>query len=245
MNTRQAGVRRDLRSVSPGTLLLIGVLLTGIALLESWRGWMYAPFPIVYALLAILIPAWYRCLPSGNPWRTLVGDCRGWVVPLAGALIFVAAYVVLYSTVLRVLGRTDDSNWNLLATYQLFGHLYIARYGRPTVMLAGYLLVGVWPMLGEEFFYRGFLFKGLTYHMSPAKAAVVSASLFGLRHAVQLVYLLPAYPTVSGIAYFLWAAGLGLFWAWAYHRTRSLWPCVITHGANLFLAPVVWAILKL
>jgi len=245
MNAKLAEMRSDLRSVSPAAMLSIGLAVTGLALVESWKGWIYAPFPIAYALLTVLIPVWFRCLPVGNPWRELVADLRLVVAPFTLALLFIGAYLVLYSVLLRAAGRIGDPNWNLLATYRLFGHLYIMRYGRLTVVLVGYLLVGIWPMFGEEFFYRGFLFKGLMYHMSPTKAAVISAFLFGLRHAVQLVYLLPAYPVVAGAAYFVWAAGLALFWAWAYYRTRSLWPCILTHGANLFLAPVVFSLLKL
>ena len=238
-------MRIDLQDVSPAVLVTVGLLVTGIALLESWKGWWYAPFPIVYALLTIVIPVWCRCLPVGSPWAELRADIRLLIAPFALALVFVGGYLLVYTMLLHAAGRTGDPNWNLLATYRLFGHLYIARYGRTTVVILGYLLVGVWPMFGEEFFYRGFLFKGLAYHTTPTRAAVISAVLFGLRHAVQLVYLLPAYPVVSGAAYFVWAAGLALLWTWAYQRTQSLWPCIVTHGANLFLAPVVFSMLRL
>ena len=159
------------------------------------------------------------------------------------ALVFTGVYIALYATILGLSGRARDPNWNLLATYRRFGGFYISRYGRTTVLAVGYLLAGVWPMFGEELFYRAFLFKGLMNHVGPLLAALVSSFLFSLRHAFQLAYVLPAYPVVSGVAYFIWAAGFGLLWSWAYYRTRSSWPCLAIHSANLVLAPVVFLIL--
>ncbi|MDQ5822879.1 MAG: CPBP family intramembrane metalloprotease [Chloroflexota bacterium] len=165
------------------------------------------------------------------------------ILPVAVALLFVVAYVLLYILFLNVAGRTNDADWDLFATYKFLGHLYVERYDRTTVVIVGYLLVGLWPMFGEELFYRGFVFKGLAYHVSPIMAAIASSSLFGLRHAFQLAYLLPAYPLVSGVAYFVWAAGFGLLWSWLYYRSGSLWPCIVTHSVNLLLAPVVFVLL--
>jgi len=232
--------RQDL---SPPVILLIGVFVTGIACLESWNGWFYAPFPIIHVLLALLIPIWYGGLHLKNPWLQLYTHRRLFVILAGSAILFIGGYILLYSLFLNLLGRTGDANWNIIATYKVLSRLYIARYNQPTVFIVGYLLVGVWPMFGEEFFYRGFLFKGLKSHTSPTVAAIISSSLFGLRHALQLVYLWPSYPLAAGIAYFLWAAGFGLIWDWAYHRSQSLWPCIATHAANLILAPIVFAII--
>ena len=237
--------RIALQELSLKTVLLIGLLVTGLALLESWRGWIYAPFPIGHALLALLIPIWCKCLNLGNALSILRSHIRIVILFSAVALLFMGAYIVLYSAILGAFGRNHDSNWNLLATYELFGKFYISRYGRTTVLLSGYLLVGIWPMFGEEFFYRAFLFNGLMNHATPVVAAIVSSSLFGIRHAFQLAYFLPAYPAVSGAAYFIWAAGFGLLWSCVYYRTQSLWPCIAIHSANLVLAPLVLLIVKL
>jgi len=234
----------DLQDISPIVILLIGLFVTGIALLESWKGWIYAPFPIAHALLALLIPARCKCLHLGNTWRELRSHIRLLITMVIAALLFIGGYVLIYSLFLNGVGKTSDPNWNLLATYKFLGHLYINRYNRTTVLLIGYLLVGIWPMFGEEFFYRGFLFKGLKNHTSTTIAAIISSFLFGLRHSFQLIYLLPVYPFVSGIAYFVWAAGFGLLWVWTYHRSQSLWPCIVTHSANLLLAPVIFIILR-
>lgn len=244
MKASVLNARIRLQSVSPVAIFSVGLFVTGLALLESWKGWVYAPFPLAHALLALLVPVLCNCLDWGEDLRALRSRVRLAIAPIATALLFVGAYILLYALFLNVVNRAGDADWDLLAAYKFLGNLYVERYGWATVLLAGYLLVGVWPMFGEELFYRGFVFKGLAYHMSPVVAAVLSASLFGLRHAFQLAYLLPAYPIASGVAYFVWAAGFGLLWAWLYHRSGSLWLCIATHGVNLLLAPLVFVLLK-
>jgi membrane protease YdiL (CAAX protease family) len=163
--------------------------------------------------------------------------------PVAFALLFIGGYVLLYHFVLTETGKMSDPNWNLVITYQNLGRVYIARYSRPVVLIVAYLLLGVWPMFGEEFFYRGFIFQGLLNYMPPLMAACISSLLFGLRHAFQLAYLLPVYPFASGLAYFIWATVFGLLWSWMCYRTKSLWYCIGTHSINLFLAPFVITLL--
>jgi membrane protease YdiL (CAAX protease family) len=204
--------------------LLIGAIVTGVALLESWRPWIWAPFPIAHAVLAILIPLWSRRADMGKPVRESFAHARTLINLAAVGLVFMASFIAIDALVLRWLGRTDDPGWNVLATYRM--------------------LAGVWPVFGEELFYRAFLFGGLLDHVGFIAASSLSSALFGLRHAFQLAYLLPAYPVASGLAYFLWAAGFGFAWCWAYHRTRSVWPNVAVHSANLVLAPVAFALVK-
>jgi membrane protease YdiL (CAAX protease family) len=233
-----------LQNASTGTIVLLGLLVTSLAFPESWKGWPYAPFPIFHALLAIAIPIWFKCVDLSNPAANLRTHGKTIVVFAGLALVFIGIYVGLYSALLGWVGRSNDPAWSLLATYRLLGKLYIDRYGEAPVMAIGYIFVGVWPMFGEEFFYRAFLLQGLMLRMTPARAATLSSSLFGLRHALQLSYLLPAYPIASGIAYFIWAAGFGVIWSIVYYRTRSLWPCMLIHSANFVLAPFIFLILK-
>ncbi len=225
-------------------LLLIGAIVTGVALLESWRPWIWAPFPIAHAVLAILIPLWSRRADMGKPVRESFAHARTLINLEAVGLVFMASFIAIDALVLRWLGRTDDPGWNVLATYRMLAGLYFSRYGETPVIVGAYLLVGVWPVFGEELFYRAFLFGGLLDHVGFIAASSLSSALFGLRHAFQLAYLLPAYPVASGLAYFLWAAGFGFAWCWAYHRTRSVWPNVAVHSANLVLAPVAFALVK-
>jgi membrane protease YdiL (CAAX protease family) len=226
--------------------VLIGVTVTGLALLESWRPWFWAPFPIAHAALAILIPVWFwgQRTEPGKPPPELMSYIRPVAEMAALALVVMASFIAVYAILLRLLGRSGDPAWNILSTYRVLAGLYFSRYGETPVLVGAYLLVGVWPMFGEELFYRAFLFGGLLDQLGLVAAAAISSMLFGLRHAFQLAYLLPAYPAAAGVAYFLWAAAFGLVWCCGYHRTRSLWPNVAVHSANLVLAPVAFALVK-
>jgi membrane protease YdiL (CAAX protease family) len=230
-------------NVHPLAVCGIGVLVTAIALPESWQGWPYAPFPILHACLAIVVPLWLRAGPTGRPWPEIRTYLPQQGRPLAVAVAFVGGFILLYSLLLSSLGRTEDPAWNLLVTYGDFKELFVARYGEPVVLILSYMFLGLWPMFGEELFYRGFLLRSLMGHASFQVAAVVASTLFGLRHAAQLVYLLPAYPLAAGAAYFVWAFGVSMIWCWVYARTLSLWLCIASHGVNVILAPVVPVIL--
>jgi membrane protease YdiL (CAAX protease family) len=230
-------------SLSPHRLLGTGVLVTAVALVESWRGCPYAPFPVVHAGLAIVVPLWCRAGPVGGLASDVRKHLQALAAPALAATAFIGGFVVLYCAVLVASGKAHDRDWNLAVAYQDVGRLTIAHYGEPVALVVAYALIGVWPMFGEELFYRGFLLRGLLDHAPARSAAVLASALFGLRHAAQLVYLAPAYPWVAGAAYFVWAFGMSLIWCWVYSLTRSLWLCMATHGCNIVLAPVVLALL--
>ena len=234
-------LRRADRHLPLRHVLTTGVVVTGLGLVESLPNWPYAPFPLGHALLAILIPL--ACGDVAHICAEPRRGLRGHTLRLgAHLLLFAALYICVTWALLETLGRTADPKWNILASYQLVAEAVIAHYGLGPVLVIGYLLLGIWPMVGEELFYRGFLFRRLQQYMHPTSANLISSILFGLRHAAQLVFLLPAYPVAAGYAYFVWAFGFAVFWCWSYRLTGSIWPSVLTHSANLALAPVVFAV---
>lgn len=230
-------------SLPPILILCVGASVSVVGLLESWSRWPYAPFLLIHAFLALLIPFKFGSINLHEPLQQLRCHRKALVMTSVALLSFMGSFILIYSAFLILLGKDGEPNWDLLAQYRLLQELYVSRYGRTVVFLMGYLLVGVWPAFGEEFFYRGFLFGGLKRYMPVPVAAVLSSTFFGLRHSFQLVYLWPSYPWVAGTAYFLWAFGFATVWAWSYHRTGSIMPCMLTHAANLALAPVVFVIL--
>jgi uncharacterized protein len=73
----------------------------------------------------------------------------------------------------------------------------------------------------EETLFRGLLFAGLVQWVPPWLAAAFSAMVFALWHEDPLG--LP--PLIVG----------GLFLAYAYYRSGSLWVPIIAHGLNNWL----------
>ncbi len=91
-------------------------------------------------------------------------------------------------------------------------------------VLAGVFVIGVAP-LAEEFFFRGFLFQALRKSWGVWIAAPASGLIFGAVHFApdKLVPL----------------AILGTALAFVFHKTRSLWPCILLHALNNTIAFVV------
>ncbi len=77
----------------------------------------------------------------------------------------------------------------------------------------------------EEVFFRGFVFAGLAPRLGVGWAAVASSVVFSLFHPEVGVFI-PIFVT-------------GLLLAWLYHRTGSLWPCMLAHGGQNALAVAV------
>jgi membrane protease YdiL (CAAX protease family) len=91
-------------------------------------------------------------------------------------------------------------------------------------VLGGIFVIGVAPV-AEEFFFRGFLFQALRKSWGVWIAAPASGLIFGAVHFApdKLVPL----------------AILGTALAFVFHRTRSLWPCILLHALNNTIAFIV------
>jgi uncharacterized protein len=91
-------------------------------------------------------------------------------------------------------------------------------------VLAGVFVIGIAPV-AEEFFFRGFLFQSLRQSWGVWIAAPASGLIFGAVHFApdKLVPL----------------AILGTALAYVFHKTRSLWPCILLHALNNTIAFVV------
>jgi len=90
--------------------------------------------------------------------------------------------------------------------------------------LAGIFVIGVAPV-AEEFFFRGFVFQALRRSWGVWFAAPASGLIFGAAH-FELDKLVPL-------------AILGTALAYVFHRTRSLFPCIMLHALNNTFAFIV------
>ena len=88
-----------------------------------------------------------------------------------------------------------------------------------------YLLVVGGAAFGEELFFRGIVFAGLRARLSLWPAAVISSALWGLLHLSG---------GNLGVVAVLFV--FGLFLAWLYERTGTIWAGIIAHGLNNAIA---------
>lgn len=119
-------------------------------------------------------------------------------------------FTALYSTVVSALSV------DVLQPPSI-GDSFLANGGN--VVFSALVLAVLGP-LGEEVFFRGFLFGALAQRMRVGGAIAASAAVFALLH-MELGVLIPIFVT-------------GLLLTWLYARTGSLWPSFLAHlGQNL------------
>ena len=78
----------------------------------------------------------------------------------------------------------------------------------------------------EEMFFRGLLLRSYLKRYSTEAAIIITALLFGIMHGQYILIF--------------WGFILGLFLAWLYLLTRSLWPCIIAHSFSNLTALLVY-----
>lgn len=84
--------------------------------------------------------------------------------------------------------------------------------------ISSFIAVAVFAPILEEVFCRGIILRGLLTHMSPSKAILWSALMFGLMH-MNPWQAIPAFM-------------LGLLMGWIYYKTHSIWIVILIHFIN-------------
>ena len=100
-------------------------------------------------------------------------------------------------------------------------------YGESTFGdLASFFLIVIAAPIGEEIFFRGFMFAGIRSRAPFVVAAVVSAGVWGLFHYTGE----GSWPVVLQLTLF------GVILCWLYERTGSIRSAIGVHAANNLLA---------
>lgn len=81
----------------------------------------------------------------------------------------------------------------------------------------------------EEVIFRGLLFKAMSKD-GLKSAIIVSSVTFGIGHIVNLINGSGA-DLFSNLLQVCYAIAVGFAFTMLFHRSRSLWACIITHGA--------------
>ena len=115
-------------------------------------------------------------------------------------------------------GIVDSLGWEMLVPPDVDSDII---FDGPAILLTFQALAFVTP-LGEEIFFRGFIFRGLMSKSSPWIAIAVSALVFSVFH-LHFGVMIPIFIT-------------GSLLAWLYWRTGSLWAPIGAHAAQNALA---------
>lgn len=227
LETREppAGVPWGLRDMVVAGLATIGLVVAGVvisvALAFAWSGLGLPPVSqgaqvfLIFGLEALLIlPAWiWGPGKHGGGWARLglrpFPALKGiaWVI---GGLLAILAINAVWEGIRQQLGWPGQPDF-----LPIFGE------GIGGLLLALFLGSVVAPV-AEEVFFRGYLYAGARHVWGVAWGAIASSLVFAVVHVVPGVL-----PPIFVMA---------LIFVLIYERTRSIWPCIILHGAVNSLA---------
>lgn len=204
---------------------------------ESFNGYRFIvlPFVILGAALAWeLVARWGISTNLSTVLQSILGFAAivGWMVyesrqrryslkrALGGwpnareGVSSIALAVVLVFAAMAVIGFDD---WVGPSPYE-FDLPSVADEGPGWTAAYGLVATAIAPWV-EELLFRGLLFRMLRVRWGGAVAIVVSSGLFSVGHSV-----------------FVGPFFMGVVLCLVYTSTNSLWPCIIIHTANNFLA---------
>lgn len=220
-------------SLSVAGVVIIGTALTLIVLAESILT-PWAPYFIVYAILAIFIPLALKTYQFGPFWAVLRAH---WKLTLG---IFVIAFIWdqgiatwLYERLLAGLGLGGNPFYSLNAAVEVQAQAAALKFGmtRDAALMLYAAFIVLWAPIGEELFYRGYMQGVLRRSRSFKASALISGVFFGIRHATHLFFLWPNVPLVAAGSWVVSAFVFGLLMSYLYEKTQSLYPPMLVHAA--------------
>lgn len=169
---------------------------------------------------------WHQRSKHSSEKQALLGKpvCLRWlsIGAVSGIAIGVAA-IAIFQWVLLPLGVMESVKLEAKGKLQSLGA------DSPAVLLAIALFYSLIHSGFEEFYWRGFVFRGLKEHMS-AVASVCVSSLGFMSHHVLVLGKFFGYDSIMTYLLALSIAIGGLIWATMYHRCGNLLPGWISHA---------------
>lgn len=216
-----------------GPLLGMGVLI-GVSAVGYVVSDTAGDAALLFASLLLFLPCVFLVVRYLlRPYRIRLSDAfglraspghLGWLL-LAGLATLAVDQVGGLGIAHACLALGFESHWSEGVAEEMF-------YGSTTEAVLSGIDAAVWAPLFEEILFRGVLYATLRIRFKPLPAALASAALFSAIH----LYSWPGFFVI------LWS---GLVWAWAYERTRSLWPTIFAHAMHNFVLVVhVFAIYR-
>ena len=156
-------------------------------------------------------------------------------------LVFFEAVMSLYAVVMarRIFGHWHCGfgpiDWRgliwMVPSFAVMAALFVALFATGTVAVSGLALVIIVTMIlvgfSEELMFRGIALKGALSELSTGKAILLSAALFSLLHAVNVLAFVP----LDGMAMQLGLTFIfGLAMACFALRVNSLVPLIVFHA---------------
>jgi membrane protease YdiL (CAAX protease family) len=185
-----------------------------------------ASLKIVFGLGKVVqfsFPVLYVWLYCREPIRRQRWNRRGLGLGIAFAAVVAAGAFGLYYLLLKDIGVFADTPAKL--------HHWLTEFhaATPATFVVMALFVSVLHSFLEEYYWRWFVFGRLQRLLPWGVAIAVSSLAFMSHHVLVLAYYLPGQFWIAAAPFSLCVAAGGVFWAWLYHRTGSLFATWISH----------------
>lgn len=147
----------------------------------------------------------------------------GFVKPFALVLLFVVLYAVRVFGLTALVGGMDEylTYWQTSAPYILLA-----------VLIPNFFFCFL-PFFGEEYGWRYFLQPRLEKKFGPVGGVLLLGVLWGVWHLpLNLFFYSPETSLQSLASQLIACVTLGVFFAFAYHKTNNIWVPVLLHYAN-------------
>ena len=215
----------------PLYVILIGLVLTVIVAVESLYPIPWSPYFLIYAALAIAIPLYTKSYKFGSFSDNFRGHkLKIFIVVLVVGIILTIGLDTLTNTILTNAGLADNPYYSLPAALVALAESAGIKFGitTTTAMLIYAFYIIIWAPIGEELFYRGYVYGELKEKYGLLGATLISTFFFGIRHATHMLFL-PTYPLIAGLYWAFSAFVFGLVMVYAYEKTESLYVPMIVH----------------
>ncbi|MGQ4833883.1 MAG: CPBP family intramembrane glutamic endopeptidase [Candidatus Asgardarchaeia archaeon] len=212
--------------------IIIATILTILVAIESLYFVPWAPYFLIYAILATVIPIIVKTYKLGSIKDIFKGSkLTIFIVALVVAILYVFAIDYIYFGSLSIAGLYNNPYYNLNLALEELANVAGQKFGISSedAMLIYGLYVLIWAPIGEELFYRGYLYQLTKEKYGFLAGMLISSFFFGIRHFTHLLFLLPELYLVSAIYWAIHAFFFGFIMVYAYEKTESLYPPMIIH----------------
>ena len=216
---------------SDAGVLIVSVALLLVALVESFLV-PWAPFFPVFAVIALALPLVLKTYSFGKFGKVMIGFLPFILLFLALSVLWdqISSGVIL-QLFLNALGVAGNPVYSLPAGIDAIFGAVTARtsLSLDAAQLVFAVFVLIWAPIGEELFYRGYVYGSFRVRHGFWTATLSSSTLFGVRHMLPFLILLPQLLIIPALTWFLVAFGFGVLSCAIYEKTGSLYPSVIVH----------------
>lgn len=226
----------------PSYIITLSIILTIIVAIESLYLVPWSPYFLIYAILAIIIPIYVRSYKFG-PVRISLSKKNVQRLIIFFLIILIILYIIdlSYSYILSTHGLYNDPYYNLNRALEALATKASHKFGISEEIAIGIYAIYIiaWAPIGEELFYRGYVFAGLKKKYGFNTSSIVSSLFFGIRHMTHFIFLLPLYPLYAAIYWAIHTFIFGLIISYAYEKTDTLYVPILIHFLLNFIDAVI------